>query len=131
MVYRKILRKSLRIFAVYLAGEQIVSLYSPIAFSRRFSLINGDCFLLPLGWKGVVLHKRKFLDLITPTLFRDYHLYYIISILSLFSTVLGLIFLVIFSLSSLVLQNMLQLSLLNSIHWFTPLISQTKSPTSC
>lgn len=63
-----------------------------------------------------------------PTLFRDYHLYYIISILSLFSTVLGLIFLVIFSLSSLVLQNMLQLSLLNSTRWFTPLTFQAKKP---
>ena len=45
----------------------------------------------------------------TPTLYRDYHLYYFISILSYFCTVLGLFFFVLFSLSFPVLQNMLQL----------------------
>lgn len=63
---------------------------------------------------------------IIPTLFRDYHLYYFISILSYFFTVLGLVFLVLFSLSFPVLQNMLQLSLLNSTRRFAPFIFPNK-----
>ena len=44
-----------------------------------------------------------------PTLFRDYHLSYFTSISSHFRAVLEVFFFVLFSLSSLVLQNMLQL----------------------
>ena len=64
--------------------------------------------------------------MIIQTLFRDYHLYYFISILSYFFTVLGLVFLVLFSLSFPVLQNMLQLSLLNSTRRFAPFIFPNK-----
>ena len=45
----------------------------------------------------------------TPTLFLDYRLSYFSSISSHFSAVLALFFFILFSLSSLVLQNMLQL----------------------
>ena len=44
-----------------------------------------------------------------PTLFRDYHLSYFTSISSYFCTVLRWFFAVLFPLSSLVLQNMLQI----------------------
>ena len=69
-----------------------------------------------------------FLDIIQ-TLFRDYHLSYFISILRHFCTVLRVFFAALFSLSSFVLQNMLQLSFLNCSVWFTGCFFQTKSPT--
>ena len=68
------------------------------------------------------------LNFITRTLFRDYHLYYFISILRRFCTVLRLFFAVLFSLSSLVLQNMLQLSFLNSSLRFAGHIFPNKKP---
>ena len=51
---------------------------------------------------------------IIPTLFRDYHLSYFTSISNHFSAVLEVFFFVLFSLSSLVLQNMLQKRKMNS-----------------
>lgn len=54
-----------------------------------------------------------------PTLFRDYHLSYFTSISSHFSAVLEVLFFVLFSLSSLVLQNMLQLSQENNCRGLT------------
>ena len=65
---------------------------------------------------------------IIPTLFRDYNLYYFISISSHFSAVLALFFFVLFSLSSLVLQNMLQLQKKNNSRWLVPCFIQEKSP---
>ena len=64
-----------------------------------------------------------------PTLFRDYNLYYFISISSHFSAVLALFFFVLFSLSSLMLQNMLQLQQKNNSRWLVPCFIQEKSPT--
>ena len=63
-----------------------------------------------------------------PTLFRDYHLSYFTSISSHFSAVLGVLFFILFSLSSLVLQNMLQLSQKNNSRWLAPCFTQDKSP---
>ena len=75
--------------------------------------------------------NKMYRGIFIPTLFRDYHLYYFISILSYFCTVLGLFFFVLFSLSFPVLQNMLQLSLLNSTRWFAPITFPSKKAQHC
>ena len=104
--------------------------YFPTAplFMNSFQMLSKCCHEDILPFKNPVSMRVCGVLTTIPTLFRDYHLSYFTSISSHFSAVLALFFFVLFSLSSLVLQNMLQLSFLNSSLRFAGHIFPNKKP---
>ena len=81
-------------------------------FAYSYDNSNNVAILLPqraLRLRKPHKYRLSLTYKIISTLFRDYYLYYFISILRHFCTVLRQFFAVLFPLSSLVLQNMLQI----------------------
>lgn len=118
--------------SLYLKYPLLQSKPLPLKSHRKDKFWNPSADMRTTMYSLKILkpHSRRGFRLFQfiPTLFRDYHLSYFTSISSHFSAVLGVLFFILFSLSSLVLQNMLQLSQKNNSRWLAPCFIQDKSP---